>query len=212
MREVKLYGHLGERFGRSFMLDVKSPAEAIRALKANLQGFEQALINHPTGYHIFVGKENIGRDLLTFQSDLATIKIVPYIAGAKAGAFQTVLGAVLVIVSMILPFTPFAGAAPYLANAGYAMMIGGVATMLFSPPPSTQTSREKAENTPSYSFNGAVNTTAQGNCVPICYGRMIVGSQIISAGLSAEQIMSAPASTGQTSPRSGRPYYRTEEY
>ena len=38
-------------------------------------------------------------------------------------------------------------------------------------------------NTPSYLFNGAVNTTAQGHPVPIGYGRLIVGSAVISASI-----------------------------
>ena len=32
MREIRLYGHLGSRFGRVFQLDVTSPAEAVHAL------------------------------------------------------------------------------------------------------------------------------------------------------------------------------------
>jgi predicted phage tail protein len=211
MREVKLYGHLGAKFGRSFKFDVRSPAEAISALKANLKGFEKALVEHTAGYHIFVGKQNVGSDDLSFQSASSAIKIVPFIAGAKAGVFQVVMGAILVVAGMVM--TAFGvGFGVNVSMAGYAMAIGGVATMLFSPPPAESSSREKAENTPSYSFNGAVNTTAQGNCVPICYGRMIVGSQVISAGLSVEQTSSAPVVVGATSPHSGRPYYQTADY
>ncbi|WP_260627457.1 tail assembly protein [Pseudomonas protegens] len=44
-------------------------------------------------------------------------------------------------------------------------------------------------NRPSYSFNGAVNTSVQGNPVPLLYGRMIVGSAVISAGIYSEDQM-----------------------
>jgi len=70
---------------------------------------------------------------------------------------------------------------------GVSLVIGGVSQLLFSPQTQTQ-SAEREENKPSFIFNGAVNTTRQGNCVPICYGRMIVGSQVISAGLSVTQL------------------------
>jgi len=40
----------------------------------------------------------------------------------------------------------------------------------------------------SYVFNGAVNTTAQGHPVPVGYGRMIVGSAVISAGIDVDEI------------------------
>jgi predicted phage tail protein len=36
--------------------------------------------------------------------------------------------------------------------------------------------------------NGSVNTSAQGYPVPVGYGRMIVGSAVISAGIVAEEL------------------------
>jgi predicted phage tail protein len=52
MRTVLLYGHLGQQFGRRHRFDIATPAEALRALKANHAGFEQALLAHGGGYHI----------------------------------------------------------------------------------------------------------------------------------------------------------------
>ena len=43
----------------------------------------------------------------------------------------------------------------------------------------------KTEPDTRYHFNGVVNTTAQGNPVPLGYGRMIVGSAVVSAGIYA---------------------------
>lgn len=178
MREVRLYGHLGRRFGRVFRFDVQSPAEAIRALRANLEGFEAYLFEHSApGYHVFVGRRNIGKEDLSVESEDAAIRIVPVVAGAGHGVFQTILGAVLVVVGVFFE-------QPWLVNIGASMVVGGIAQMLIRPPgPATP-----ANNQPSYCFNGPVNTTAQGNPVPICYGAMIVGSQVVSAGLSVEQI------------------------
>ena len=42
------------------------------------------------------------------------------------------------------------------------------------------------DNGASYNFNGPVNTTAQGNPVPLLYGEMFVGSATISAGIYSE--------------------------
>ena len=58
--------------------------------------------------------------------------------------------------------------------------------MLFAPPEPTIVDTEQVENKPSYLFDGAVNTTRQGNAVPVGYGRLRVGSQVISAGLTAQ--------------------------
>ena len=84
------------------------------------------------------------------------------------------------------------GATTMLASAissiGFSMVMGGVSQMLFSPPQAQSGGMERPENKPSYAFDGAVNTAAQGNPVPLCYGQLIVGSQVVSAGLSVEQI------------------------
>lgn len=189
MREVRLYGALGKRFGRSFNLDVSSPREAIAALRANLDGFEAYMYqNSAPGYHVFVGKNNVGEDNLHVNSSRGVIKIVPVIAGAKKGGlFQTILGAILIAASLIIPVGPWT---PYMQKIGIAMVVGGVMQMIFAPP--KLENLEDAENTPSYAFNGPVNTVAQGNPVPICYGRMIVGSQVVSAGFSSEDIYIPP--------------------
>jgi predicted phage tail protein len=52
----------------------------------------------------------------------------------------------------------------------------------------TPENNEIADNRASYIFNGAVNLTAQGNPVPLLYGRMRAGSVVVSAGLSTEDI------------------------
>jgi predicted phage tail protein len=50
------------------------------------------------------------------------------------------------------------------------------------------TNNDPADNRSSYIYNGAVNLTAQGNPVPLCYGRMRVGSVVVSAGVSTADI------------------------
>ena len=101
-----------------------------------------------------------------------------------------------------------AGVATAIGYVGAAMVLGGTAQLL-SPTMSTDSpgafgstsptrarsrdsfapeNNEVADNRSSYIFNGAVNLTAQGNPVPLCYGRMKVGSVVISAGLSVEDI------------------------
>ena len=41
--EVRLYGHLGEKFGRRFKFAIDSPREAIQALTANFPEFREYL-------------------------------------------------------------------------------------------------------------------------------------------------------------------------
>ena len=57
---------------------------------------------------------------------------------------------------------------------------------MLSPQAKGLGTQDSPNNRPSYSFNGAVNTSVQGGCVGLLYGRMIVGSSVISAGIYSQ--------------------------
>lgn len=190
MKTVKLLGELGKEFGKSFKLDVSNPAEAVRALCVNFPAFKQHLIDSGDkgiAYRVIVGKQDQGVDDLHNPSGKEVIKFVPVLQGAGGnGIFQTILGVALVA----LAFTPFgAPYSSYLIPMGASLILGGVVQML-SPVPnlSAQDANNNPDNKPSYTFNGAVNTSAQGYPVPIGYGRMMVGSAVISGGISVEEL------------------------
>lgn len=183
MKTILLYGHLAKQFGRVHRYDVRTPAEAIRALRVTLPGFANAIVKD-RHYRVSVaGKDSLSADRMGHPtSERDSIRIAPVITGAKEGGLlQTIIGAVLIVVDYF-----FFDGTTGLANVGWAMVLGGVSQMLFAPP--KPKSVDRPDNTASYAFDGAVNTAAQGNPVPICYGRLLVGSQVVSAGLTAEQI------------------------
>ncbi|HIE4046219.1 TPA: tail assembly protein, partial [Proteus mirabilis] len=142
---------------------------------------------------VFKGKRNIAEDEL-YLDTTEEIRIAPVIKGSKRGGFfQTILGVAMIGAAMMLGPAGwaafgaggFAGGA--LAMGGAAMALGGVVQML-SPQPRGLSVRQDADNKPSYAFGGVVNTTAQGNPVPLLYGldRREVGGAIISAGIYTE--------------------------
>lgn len=92
--------------------------------------------------------------------------------------FQTIIGAVLIVAG-----TYFGQG--WMVNMGYSLALGGVAQML-SPQPKGLGTQDRPDNKPSYNFNGPVNTSAQGNPVPLAYGLVLTGSAVISAGIYAE--------------------------
>lgn len=187
LRTIRLYGLLGARFGRKFRLAVSNPAEAVRALCVLLPGFQQYLMGAKAKgmeFAVFVGRQNLSKEQLHDPPGSDDIRIAPVLVGSKRGGIlQTILGVVLIVVGVWTQNYQ-------LVFQGGVMVLGGVAQML-APQPKGLGAKDSAENTPNYSMNGAVNTQAQGNPVPVAYGGhdtkgMFVGSAVISGGIYAE--------------------------
>jgi len=190
MTIIKLSGSLGKRFGRTHrrLLDVRSFRDACKALSATLPGFDdevKRLDRLGMRFAIFRNGQNVGEDEFD-RGGAREVRIVPIAEGSKrGGVLQTVIGAVLVATAFALSFTPFAGASPFLYQAGGALMLGGVIQML-SPQAKGLSQSAAPENLPSYAFGSAKNTTASGNPVPICIGERRWGGAIISVSIRAE--------------------------
>lgn len=192
VKTIRLYGVLGATFGRIHRLAVDSPQEAIKALCTIIPGFQKFILeskDRGLTYAIFEGRNNLSKDDLPLLANGNDIRIAPVIIGSKkAGIFQTILGAVLVVVGAVMTYMSGGVASPLAAGmmmSGASMMLGGVIQML-SPMQGGLASRQDPDNKPSYAFGGPVNTIAQGNPVPILYGKRRIGGAIISAGIYAE--------------------------
>ncbi|HDR2474952.1 TPA: tail assembly protein [Enterobacter soli] len=189
MSRIELGSVLGKTFGKVHYRLISRVSEAGVALAKTIPGFEQFMISSQRRgltFSVFKGKRNIGKDDLGFAVSGDVIRIVPVIIGSKkAGVLQTILGAVLVAVGVVLSFTPWAAASPFLYKVGAAMMLGGVVQML-SPQPAGLASKQSADNRASYAFGGVTNTAAQGYPVPLLYGKRRIGGAIISAGIYVE--------------------------
>ncbi|EOZ9384643.1 MULTISPECIES: tail assembly protein [Enterobacter] len=186
MRTIRLYGILGSTFGREFKLSVASPKEAVRALCVIVPGFERFLnTSKQRGltYAVFSGKRNLNDDELSMDQSSADIRIAPVILGSKrGGVFQTILGVALVAVGAVASYFGGGAVGVPLMQFGAAMALGGVVQML-SPQTTGLASKQSADNKASYAFGGVTNTTAQGNPVPLLYGKRRIGGAIISAGI-----------------------------
>lgn len=192
---IRLYGVLGARFGRVHRLAVQTSAEAVKALCINLDGLESYLMNAKKNgmvFAVFRGKRNIGADDFKDLAGDSDIRIAPVMEGAKkAGLFQTILGAVMIVAGLAMGPAGWgligATMAGGLIAGGISSMAGGIFQML-SPQPKGLQGRDDPDNKPSYAFGGAVNTIAMGNPVPVLYGEREIGGAIISAGIVAEDI------------------------
>lgn len=188
--KVMLSGSLAKKFFRSqpYLLDGGSSAEVFRALNATVEGFAEELKRLERlgmTFAVFRNRKNIGIEDLD-RGGTREIRIVPVICGSKrAGGLQTIIGTVMIAAAYVLSFTPFAAASPFLYAAGTASIAGGVIQLL-SPQQGGLSQSSAPENSPSYAFGSAKNTTASGNPVPICIGDRRWGGMIISASIFAE--------------------------
>lgn len=193
LKTIKLYGILAKKFGKEFQLDVENTREAMRALCVQVQGFEHFMLHaheQGLGFAVFQDEQNISETELDMSTSAKVIKVVPRVMGA-GGAVQTIIGAVLVVVGIVVTGMTFGGAAPIgaaLIGAGIGMMVGGIAMMLMPKVDNTQDENQDG-NKANKGFGSAVTTVAQGNPVPVLYGQREVGGFIASAGQYPEDLM-----------------------
>ncbi|VVT48062.1 Phage tail fibers [Kosakonia radicincitans] len=192
MTRIELGGILGKTFGKVHHRLISTTHEATRALAATIKGFEQFMISSKRRgltYAVFRGEKNIGYDDLGFPVSGEVIRIVPVVMGSKkSGLLQTILGAVLVVVGVVVSGLSWGLAGPVggaLISSGIGLMAGGIIQML-SPQTAGLASKQDSDNRASYAFGGVTNTAAQGYPVPLLYGKRRIGGAIISAGIYVE--------------------------
>lgn len=175
---IKLGGFLGKKYGKTFKLFAKTPADAIAILAANFKTFQADFVKH--SYTVTVNKEAISEDEVGNRSAGKCITFNPVLGGRGNGA-RVVAGIVLILVGT------FVAKSPMMVQMGWGLVIGGVIGMMFGVNPSADAESNDSGRT-SYLFGGTINTVGSGNPVPILYGEAMVGSQVISAGKTTEPI------------------------
>lgn len=187
---VRFYGSL-KTFGQSFQLNVADTAEALRALFAQLPNLRHTI--QQGFYKIRIGQQYIDNRYLEQGffyklKDGMTIHITPVVKGAKkAGVFQTIAGAIITVIGVVLAYTPAAAFSGNVISLGIAMMAGGVAQML-TKTPSMGGMGSESEKKQSTAFSNVQNMAAQGQPVPLAYGRIRCGSMIISQGVETVDV------------------------
>ena len=187
MVNVRFYGSL-KQFGSEFRLDCQTTAEIVQALTSQIpklrQFIQQGLFTVRVGRDYFDNRY-LEQGLSHKLKDDATVHFTPVLKGSKRGGLFGVIAGVAIIAGAIA-LGPLAGiistnAAWIVGSVGASLLLGGVAQMLTKMPEmKTGTEKEKKQST---AFSNLSNMTAQGKPMPLAYGRMRVGSLIISQGV-----------------------------
>lgn len=182
MVTVLFYGDL-QPFGKKFKLDVMTAGEALRALLFQIPKLRQHISND--SYRVRIAGKDISETTLenSMSSVLpedSVIHIIPKAVGAKnGGIFSIIAGVVMIVVGII---TIQAGGGALIAS-GVGMIVSGVAMMLTKLPEVKTDGSQKMSNT---NFSNLDNAVTQGEPIPLCYGEMMIGSKVLSQGLSTD--------------------------
>jgi predicted phage tail protein len=201
-----------------FEFDVTTPAQVIKALCVNFPGLDKWLIDSEqdgVGYRVTISKEKVSEEnvlpLLVPFSEREVLSITPVIAGAGRGGGMILAGAALIGLAIVTGGTAIAfGASGFgvagastgatfaaatfgtklaivAGNLGIALVLGGIAQAL-SPQPQLNNTLDESVQLESFTFSNVLNTSKQGMPVPIAYGRLFVGSAVLSSGLDVDQV------------------------
>lgn len=214
MLTVRLHGHLEEKFGSEFRFEAATVREVIDALQANFDDFTEEFIKDQRAYNIIVDAEaqEIDGCVVPIKTD-STIDIIPIIGGA--GFLKSlgliILGAVLIMATAGagLGFlsvaaaggSAFAGVAGLavsvigavgastIAAIGWGLALAGVASLLAGP------DGPDGGGPKSSTLSRTDNIIGQGMPVPVGYGRLMIGSVVLSATASSSYTFYSPAWT-----------------
>ena len=158
MKKVFLHGELGESLGKEWDLDVDSVQEVFCAIEANTNKFTRFLAENSEKFKYYTFQ--IDNEYLTSKKELESklpekAKNIHIMPQVAGGDPINILIQVVIAVATSL-----------------------IMQALFKPPKA-----KEQKETRSYLFAGTQNVAAQGIPVPLGYGRLKVGSVVVSAAV-----------------------------
>jgi len=184
MTKVYLKGRLGKVVGSFFKFNCRTLKEVFNAIEANTGKFEKFVgLNKKREFAVFVDGKEVDCDG-TFNVNVKAkeVLIIPVLFGSFV-ATSAAITAALLGGKMIIGVSSLAFIATFkVVN----FIVGAVLMAAFSFGMSLLMSKLMKKDDPeivkttSFAFQGAENVTRQGVVVPVGYGRMLVGSRVIS--------------------------------
>jgi len=190
MTTITLHGELAKKFGAHHSFLIRKPIDAIRALMANKKGFKKAFKTWGRKGKLYEivcdGKKISTEQELARSTRIEHIDIAPIIVGTSNTA-KMIIGTILMVISFYWDPSGTTAMAidSALLGAGISLFIGGIMGMLF-PPPTPSFNAEASQR--SFIFNTLENAAQQGASVPLGYGRLRIGTKVISTLIEPQRM------------------------
>lgn len=215
MRTIHLHGRLGKQFGAKHRFDIRTAAEAIRALNCAFPADFVSAMSQGS-YKLVRGDKRSGMHLnldlvSTFNLGMADLHVIPVAAGAanNKGVAKAIIGTVLVGAAIFasagsgigflglgaeaFSLGALGGSVTWgnIALIGLGIALSGASTLLAG-----DTSTEEKKSDDSFTINGPSDVARQGMAIPLIYGEVITGSITVSFDADIEDIGSYRGVTG----------------
>jgi predicted phage tail protein len=165
LTKIKIYGDLAEKVGKDeWNIKINSIAEALFAINILTNDKFRKCVSeeekNKKTYSLIVNGEEVDGDEVVFamKQEIKTIDIMP----SLEGKFELLT---LIIVTIIMSLLSY-----------------GISKLMQPKKPKT------AETNPSYLMDGTQNLAKQGLPIPLGYGRMMVGSLVVSQAIRYRDI------------------------
>src|SRR6056300_483082 len=184
MTKVRLHGILAKEFGEFFSFKLGKAKDVIRAIDANKKNFIKRINDlgkQGFNYTLVVdGKKVSELSEIEIKKEHKNIEIVPMIAGSGPIAATVVTTIATVALTSAFAAGTISATAFLLGSLAIAVVGLGL-QMLLAPkpdagPPISATTKAFNE---SFAFSNKANVATQGTPVPVGYGRLKVGSQVV---------------------------------
>lgn len=180
-KRIILHGHLAEKHPDPIEVEADTIAEALEAL------VQYPELAHPPGEPWPVRIKGVeSREDLYSVTPVEEIHVYPRTGGGGGGrgVLQTLLGVVLIAISIFQPMALAALQLNYgtMFLTGALMLTGGLLQMLM-PMPETDESASKSSSI----LRGASNTTKIGTPIPLAYGNQPLYGHYLSFDVDAKE-------------------------
>ena len=164
MTKINLHGLLAEEFGHSFQMDIGRTDLVFEAIDANRRGFKKRILDlHKEGfnYAMLIDKNKIeSKEEVLANKNPQVIDLVPVLEGAGGVGTWVAIGL-------------------FVASTAVSILLAP------KPPDPPEISQTTNAAKTSFTFSNVVNRAAQGTPVPVGYGELIVGSEVIQSTIKS---------------------------